>query len=191
MQLYRFWGLAAIVVIVIAMATGGSHTTVNNQPASVSNTSSTGSSGSSSSQSAKTATAKVGDTVNVGGSQGLAVKLVSIIDPAQAGDQYTTPDAGKRFVGVKVEITNNGTSAYQDDANSNLTLIGSDGQSYTFDSSNIAGCTNFSYGNYTLAAGTSATGCVVYQVPDGVKAAKVQFAANGGYSGDTGEWVAN
>lgn len=186
----RVWFWVVVVVfglIVVAAAHGG--TSVNNQPASVSSSSSSGSNSGSSSQPAQAAAAKVGDTVNVGGAQGLAVQMVQVIDPASSDNQYSTPDAGKRYVGVKMQITNKGTSAYKDDANSNVTLIGSDNQSYTFDVSGIAGCTNFSNGEYTLASGASATGCVVFQVPDGVKPAKIQFATQAGFSGDTGEWV--
>ena len=95
--------------------------------------------------------------------------LLKITDPAQGADQYTTADAGKRFVAASLKIMNSGTSSYQDDANNNITLIGSDNQSYTFDSSTVSGCTNFSNGQYTLAAGESATGCVVFQVPNGVQ----------------------
>ena len=184
-----FWVVAVVVVIVVATAASHGGTTVNNQPASVSNSSSSGSGSSSSSQPAKAATAKVGDAINIGGGQGLAVKLVQIIDPASGDSQFATPDAGKRFVGVKVQITNNGTSAYKDDANNNLTLIGSDNQSYTSDVNSIAGCINFSNGEYTLGAGASATGCVNFQVPNGVTVAKVQFTPNAGFSGDTGEWL--
>lgn len=123
------------------------------------------------------------------GSTGLAVTLVKIFDPAHSTSSYITPDAGKRFVAVDLKITNNGTSSYNDDANNNLTLIGSDNQSYTSSLYDVSDCTNFSHGEYTLAAGESATGCVTYQLPNGITAAKIQFQTNSGMSGDTGEWT--
>lgn len=135
-------------------------------------------------------TAKVGSTINIGGDKGVAVNLTQIIDPAQGASQYTSADAGKRFVGVKLQITNNSTISFKDDANNDVTLIGSDNQSYTADYNTISGCTNFSDGMFTLAAAASTTGCVTFQIPNGVTSAKVQFAPNSGFSGDTGEWTA-
>lgn len=181
----RVWlwvGLVILLFIIVGAAGSGSRGTVNTTPASNST--------SSSSAAAKTQrpTAKVGDTVTIGGDQGLAVKLMQVIDPAESSNQVVSSDAGKRFVGLKVQITNNGSSSYKDDANNNLTLIGSDNQSYTATFADISGCTNFSSGQYTLAKGSSATGCVVYQVPNGVKPSKVQFTTNSGFSGDTREW---
>jgi Domain of unknown function (DUF4352) len=179
-------GIIGLIVLISIIAAASS----SNNP-TVTTTASSNNSSNTASSSTKPAptTAKVGDTINIGGNQGLAVTLLKITDPAQGADQYTTADAGKRFIAVSVKIINNGTSSFQDDANSNITLIGSDNQSYTFDSSNVSGCTNFSYGTYTLATGASATGCVVFQVPNGVSTSKIQFQTRGGYSGDTGEWT--
>ena len=178
-------GLVVLISIIAAASSGNSSVTTTP-------TSSTQSSTNSSSQpstSSTKPTAKVGDTINIGGSKGLAVTLLKITDPAQGADQYTTADAGKRFVATSLKIMNNGTSSYQDDANNNITLIGSDNQSYTTDISSVSGCTNFSNGQYTLAAGEGATGCVVFQIPNGVTTAKIQFQTNSGMSGDTGEWT--
>lgn len=135
-------------------------------------------------------TAKVGDTLMIGGNQGLAVTLAQIIDPAPPDNPYSTPDAGTRFVATKLIIVNKGQVSAQDDANNNVTVIGSDNQSYTFSIvADTSGCTNFSNGEYTLAPNASATGCVTFELPSNVTVAKVQFETNSGLSGDTGEWV--
>lgn len=176
-----------VVLATIGAMTNKSSPTVTTTPTSNTQNSTANSSNSSSKPAATNA--KVGDAINIGGDKGLAVTLLKITDPAQGADQYTTADAGKRFVAASVKIMNNGTSSYQDDANNDLTLIGSDNQSYTSDLNSVSGCTDFSNGQYTLAAGESATGCVVFQVPNGVSAAKVQFQTNSGMSGDTGEWA--
>ncbi|HVA08606.1 MAG TPA: DUF4352 domain-containing protein [Acidimicrobiales bacterium] len=115
--------------------------------------------------------------------------LVKVIDPAQAADQFTTPDAGKRFVGTEFTIVNSGSATFDDDANNDGSVVGSDNQTYTADMSDIAGCTNFNSGQVTLAGGQSATGCVVFQVPTGVNVVNVHFAANMGLGGDTAEWI--
>ncbi len=179
-------GIVVLSIIAVAV-NGGSKPTVNTT-ATTANTSKTSSSSSKSSSTAST-TAHVGATVDVGGSKGLAVTLNQVIDPASGADQYTTPDAGNRFVAVDVKIVNNGTAAFSDDANSDVTLIGTDNQSYTADFDDVSECTNFNEGQYTLAPGESATGCVVFQVPDAVNTAKVQFQTQSGLSQSTGEWL--
>lgn len=173
-----------VLIIIVSVAAGGNKTTVTTTASKAS-----GSSNSKSSSSSSTTTAHVGSTVNIGGSKGLGVTLTQVIDPASGADQYTTADAGKRFVAVDLKIVNNGTAAFSDDANSDVTLIGSDNQSYTADFDSVSECTNFNSGQFTLSPGESSTGCVVFQVPNGVNTAKVQFQTESGFSGSTGEWL--
>jgi hypothetical protein len=115
--------------------------------------------------------------------------VVKVIDPAQGSDQYTTPDAGKRFVGVEVTINNTGKTALSDDANSTVSVVGSDSQDYTADFSAISGCTNFNSGQYNIASGQSQTGCVTFQIPNAVTVAKVQFTDNAGMGSNTAQWL--
>lgn len=175
--------IVVLIIICVAISSGGksSNTTVTT-------TASSKSSGTSN-KSSSPAAAKVGSTINVGGSKGLGVTLKQIIDPASGADQYTTADAGKRFVAADLTIVNNGTSSYTDDANSDVTLIGSDNQTYTADFDSVSECTNFNSGQYTLAAGQSTTGCVVFQVPDSVTTSKIEFQVQSGLNTETGEWT--
>ena len=177
-------GIIGIIIMGSIAAAGSEQTNINTNSVNTS-----ASSSDSRSAIRPASTAHVGSAINIGGSQGLAVTLQQVIDPATPENSYLGPDAGKRFIALKLQIVNNGSSAYSDDANNNLTLIGSDNQSYTASFYPINECTNFSNGQYTLSAGSSATGCVVYQVPNEVKTAKVQFQTNSGFSGDTGEWL--
>lgn len=134
-------------------------------------------------------TGKVGDTFHASDSSSdINVTLVKIIDPAQGADQYTTPDAHKRFVGAVFTIKAN--AAYNDDANNAATITGSDGQTYSADFSDIAGYTNFNSGTVKLAAGESSTGVVVFQVPDGVSISNVKYDVSGGFaSGSVPTWT--
>lgn len=175
--------ISAVIILFIIIGAASQGANVNTTPTSAN------SSSSSSSSTKSAAKAHIGATVNVGGDKGLAVTAQQVIDPATSDSQYISADAGKRFVAVKLQIVNNGSSAYKDDANSNVTVIGSDNQSYTFDPYSVTECTNFSNGTYTLAAGESATGCVVFQIPDKVTVTKIQFQSLSGFSGDTGEWL--
>lgn len=171
----------AIVIGVIIEATGGS------TPGSGSSTVNTsGSSPNASSSSKPAAAAHVGATISLPGE---SIMVVKVIDPAQGSDQYTTPDAGKRFVGVEVTINNTGKAALSDDANSTVSVVGSDSQDYTADFSAISGCTNFNSGQYNIASGQSQTGCVTFQIPNAVTVAKVQFTDNAGMGSNTAQWL--
>jgi cytoskeletal protein RodZ len=178
-------GVIVVLIIIGSVAASNNKTTVN----TTASTSSSSSSSNKSTSSSSSPTAHVGSTVDVGGSKGLAVTLNQVIDPASGADQYTSPNAGDRFVAIDVKIVNNGTAAFSDDANSDVTLIGTDNQSYTADFDSVSECTNFNSGQYTLAPGESTTGCVVFQVPDAVNTGKVQFQTQSGLSQSTGEWL--
>jgi hypothetical protein len=116
----------------------------------------------------------------------MSVTLTQVIDPAQGANEFDTPDNGNRFVGAKFKIAGM-SGSYSDDANSDAVVIGSDGQSYTPDFNDIAGCTNFNAGAFSVSPGTSATGCVAFQVPQGVTVASVQWG--GGFGGTPATWT--
>lgn len=116
----------------------------------------------------------------------MSVKLTQIIDPAKGANEFETPDNGKRFVGAKFKLT--GTSgSFNDDANSDATLVGSDGQSYTADFDDIAGCTNFNGGDFTVTPHQTSVGCVVFEVPDSVHVRSVQW--NSSLEGTPATWT--
>lgn len=97
-----------------------------------------------------------------------------------------TPDNGTRFVGAVFKIKALKGSPQDEDANSDADLIGSNGQTYTFDISDIAGYTNFDNGTIHEAEGQTVTGSVAFQVPDGVKVTQVQWTP--GYFGSAVQW---
>jgi len=131
--------------------------------------------------------AGVGSTFKVGGEHGTAdLTLVRIVDPAK--DAYDgTPDPGTRFLGVKLSYKAL-TSSYSDVADGGLDVIGSNAQTYTSQLSDIAGCTNFNSGQVTLTLGSTAVGCVEFQLPDGITVATVQYTADDGLSGSVEQW---
>jgi len=106
----------------------------------------------------------------------MSVTLNAVADPARGANSYTVPNNGFRFVAAKFTIVGvSGT--FTDDANSDAVLIGSDGQTYSFDGNSVYGCTNFNYGQYTVAANQRSVGCVVFQVPNGIKVAQIEWGA--------------
>ena len=169
-----------IALALLAAGCGTSVAKVSSPPATAASSTSSPTSSSS---------GPVGTVFQVTDSSGdkMTVKLTKVIDPAQGADQFTTPDNGKRFVGAV--FTLRGVSGtVSDDANNDATLIGSNGQSYQADFDAIAGVTNFSSGQFNLSPGTRSVGAVVFQVPDHVKVAQIQWSATGGFGGTPAMW---
>ena len=134
--------------------------------------------------------ARIGSYFDVGDGSGdtYRVTLVKIIDPAQGTSEFDVPDNGKRFVGAVFKIKALKGSPRDEDANSDADLIGSNGQTYTFDLNDIAGYTNFDNGTIHVPQGQTVTGSVAFQVPDGVKVAEVQWTP--GSFGSAVQWEA-
>jgi hypothetical protein len=115
------------------------------------------------------------------------VALVKVIDPARGADQFSSPDSGKRFVGLVFTIRALAGSPQNEDANTDAVLVGGNGQNYSADFDGIAGYTNFDSGTIHVAQGETVTGAVTFQVPDGITVSKVQWSALSGF-GMTAEW---
>ena len=115
------------------------------------------------------------------------VTLVKIIDPARGADQFSSPDSGKRFVGLVFKIEALTGSPQNEDANNDAVLVGGNGQNYSADFDGIAGYTNLASGTIHVAQGDTVTGAVTFQVPDEVTVSKIQWSALSGF-GSTVEW---
>jgi Domain of unknown function (DUF4352) len=92
-----------------------------------------------------------------------------------ANPEVEVPKAGEYFIAVELSLTNVGSKTISGNANVDTTVIGTNGQTYTAVFDERKGCTNFSYGDFTLSPGANETGCVVFELPEGVKGKKVQF----------------
>ncbi len=116
-----------------------------------------------------------------------SVALVKVIDPAQSDNQYITPDSGTRYVGAVFTVKAMTGSPQGEDANDCAAAIGSNGQSYAAQFYGITGYTNFDEGNIRLAQGETVTGAVIFELPDGVKASKIEWTSQNGY-GSMAQW---
>lgn len=142
----------------------------------------------------KTTTAKTPPTSAAPATVGTAltagpmrITLVQVIDPAQGGP-YTTPNAGERFVATKFLIANTGTSILSHDINNDVSIQGSNGQTYSPDFNSISGCTNFNSGVFTITPGQSETGCAAFQLPSSVAVSQVQVSVLVGATTEVGQW---
>lgn len=117
-------------------------------------------------------------------------QLTKVVDPAQGADQFTTPDSGKRFVGLLFTVTGvSGTAS--DDINNDVTLTGTNGQIYQADFNSLSDATNFASGDFSVSSGNSESGEVAFQVPEGVNIAKVTYSASDGFDTNSGVAVWN
>jgi hypothetical protein len=116
------------------------------------------------------------------------VTLTKGIDPAKGENQFTVPDAGKRFVGLVFRVKALTGSPQDEDANNNAVILGSNGQKYAADFEGIAGYTNFDHGAIHVSKGETVTGSVTFQLPKAVKVSTVQWTALSGF-GSTVEWI--
>jgi hypothetical protein len=136
-----------------------------------------------------TSTGQLGATLAVSDSNGaqLDVTLKKVIDPASGASSYSNPAKGSHFVGVKLRIHNTAATTYQNNANNETTITLSNGKTLHADYNPIANCGDFDNGQITLKAGTTSTGCVTFQVPEGQKVTQVSYS-NTVFPGKTAEW---
>jgi hypothetical protein len=116
------------------------------------------------------------------------VTVVRLIDPSTPANALMGADPGSRLVAVEVHIFNAGTTTLDDDALSDLSIAGSNRDTYTPGFASAAGCPDFDDGAFTLNRGASATGCVEVQLPDGVAVERVMFTLESGEGPQTGVW---
>lgn len=110
----------------------------------------------------------------------LEVAIPKVIDPASSGPPIATPPtAGHRFLAILFKLTDRGPGSVSSDINADATAIGSDSQAYMAAIVTVARCTSFSNGEYTVFPGQSERGCAVFELPNRVKLADVQFAIDG------------
>ncbi|MBS9534503.1 DUF4352 domain-containing protein [Mycobacterium sp. M1] len=126
------------------------------------------------------------DLMRIGG-QKIAVTLTEVVSPATVPNDWGAP--GKTYVATKLRIENTGTTTIVGNSNSDVSVIGSNNETYQADFATAVECQDFTYGWFLLAAGSSASGCVVFALPPGVSATKVRYSPSSGISRDVGEWL--
>ena len=118
-----------------------------------------------------------------------AVALTKVIDPAHS-DVQVAPANGTRFVGAVFAIKGlTGEGPQQQNGDSAVTLVGSNGQTYAPEIIAIGGYTDFAVGEIHAPPGQSTVGAVTFQLPIGVKASSVHWLtfSNAGV-GSTVQW---
>jgi hypothetical protein len=189
-------GFAAVVVLVVvigavAMSGGSSGDSVTSKPVSSALKGGQPTAGKADDTVKKSAqAAKVGDTISLKGTGDgtkLDVTVVKVADPAKSSDEFTTPDAGKRYVGVQFRLVNTGSAAYDDSPSNGAQLADSGGQRFDATFADITAGPSMASA-VKLQPGGKALGWIVFEVPKGSNVATVQFTMNSGFADQTGEW---
>jgi|SRR5690625_3331327 len=132
--------------------------------------------------------AYLGDTLELDriGDSRVAVTLRQVINPAVVPNGR---EPGKDYIAVALSIKNIGRLTITGDANNNVSVVGSDDQTYPSSLVTVATCTNFLYGQFVLAPQEAADGCVSFALPAGVSPTEVRYSPSSGISIDVGVWT--
>ncbi|HLI16224.1 MAG TPA: hypothetical protein VKV23_09270 [Acidimicrobiales bacterium] len=123
----------------------------------------------------------------------MAATLVRVADSAQPATSYDAPPPGYAFVTATLRLRNEASITVSGDADADVVIIGSDGKAYAPDQTRrVAGCQDFwdgfVTGGFSIGPGKSATGCLHFEVPQGVRIARVYFSRTGSTTG-AAEWT--
>ncbi|HEY3478891.1 MAG TPA: DUF4352 domain-containing protein [Streptomyces sp.] len=134
--------------------------------------------------------ATIGDTITVHGMDDgskVAITLVKWVDPAKGGDEFTQPDAGKRFVAAQIRVTNTGTAVYDDTPSNGMQVADSVGQRFESSIWDVSAGPSMP-SEVKLPTGAKALGYVTFEVPKGSKIVSLQFTADSGFADEAGQW---
>ncbi|MFJ2630882.1 DUF4352 domain-containing protein [Streptomyces sp. NPDC087422] len=138
----------------------------------------------------KQAPAHIGDTITLHGfdhGSKVAVTLLKWVDPAKGGDEFSEPDAGKRFVAAQIRITNTGTAVYDDSPSNGMQVSDSEGQRFDTTFQDVSAGPAMA-STLKLRTGDKALGYIAFEVPKTSKISTVQFAMNSGFADEAGQW---
>jgi hypothetical protein len=117
-----------------------------------------------------------------------SVQAVTVDQNAQPDNQIDAAPAGDHLVAVEFSIKGiKGTSS--DDADNCAAIQGTNHQSYTTALGGVANGTDFNDGTFSVAPGQIDIGWETFNVPDGVRAAAVQWTPASGLNGSTATWT--
>lgn len=134
--------------------------------------------------------AAVGDTINLTGQEEgerVAVTVVKVVDPAKPENEFSSPDAGMRFVAVQFRLKNIGTQVVDESPGNGAKIRDTQGQQFNETFADTAAGPGFG-GSVTLTPGDTALGFLVFEVPTDSKIDRIQFALASGFARNIGQW---
>ncbi len=170
-----------LVVIVVAVLSSSSKGNGRSIPASVS-------------QSAKAEVGPelgIGDPVKLKGEntgEQVEATLVAYRKSVFAGE-YDEPEDGMKFVGVTLRIKNTGSIPYSDSPSNGAVILTPRGEQGKTATIATGECSENFADSVRIAPGESQEGCIAFEIPEGVTAAKLQWTPSSGFSNETAEWT--
>ncbi|WP_327680165.1 DUF4352 domain-containing protein [Kitasatospora sp. NBC_00458] len=137
------------------------------------------------------APAKIGDTIALKGSLDKGntadVTALKVVDPAASSNEYLKAEDGKHYVAVQFQIKPTGSKAYGESPFVSAKLLDTQGQAYSATLADTKAGPSFQTPT-NIAAGETGKGFVAFEIPDGTKLDKVQFALDSGFAQQVGQW---
>ena len=117
----------------------------------------------------------------------IEVTVVQFLDRAPPPTTVIGPPAGQHLAAVQLQYVNGSRRAYEDSLANQITLIDSQGRSFSPGGKGTAAGAEFERGQLSLDPGEVELGFVSFFVSDGSTVVKVQVRLDSGY-GDAGQW---
>jgi hypothetical protein len=114
----------------------------------------------------------------------LSATVEKIVAPATPAQYEPSPASGNEYVGVKQTIVNTGSTNAAVDQGPITALVDSSGQSFSWTAITLSDCPALrTAGTATVAPGSSVTGCIAYEVPQGDTLSEVTVGSSGNTPG--------
>ena len=176
----------AALAAALTVLTAGCGTTVSKSPAPAQSPAGTPAPSSPSPQASQAG--QVGDKFTItSGDQKYDVTLISVEQQAQPGDEYQGVQADHHLAAAQFRVT--AITKTDENSTDSATVTGSNEQAYTAALAEITAGTNFASGQILLQPGGSLVGWVPFELPNGVRIAKVQWTPSAGLSTSNAEWM--
>lgn len=136
--------------------------------------------------------AQMGSTIILTSPQGGVIKAqaTGVVNPATGTS--TPPQAGTRYLAVSLTLTNDSQVTIAGDPDGDPTIeafvVSSAGEVFPNAVTAVAQCSGFPHTQVNLHPGQTASGCLVFDVTDGVQIVKFEFSPTQAF-GQTGTWL--
>jgi hypothetical protein len=185
------WIALAIVVLIIGggiASRGGSGASTTTAGTATGNSSANASGGQDVANGPTTG--HVGTTINYTDDAGtnLDITATKFVANAKPADEFSTPDAGKRFVSVQMRFTNKGDKVYDASLLMALKVADADGQTFDVSLFDSGAGAPFPSASVNIVPGKSSLGFVTFEVPKASKITEVQYLASSGVGDVAATW---
>lgn len=116
----------------------------------------------------------------------IRVRMLSIANVS--GGDLDEPEPGKRFVGVRIKMTNVGKVNYSDSPSNGTELVLANNQQVDSTLLTDGSCSADFGSGLKLSRGDSRVGCIPFEIPKHAKPRLFQMTLSSGFANQTGEW---